>query len=458
MTASYDIAIIGAGVIGTAIARDLSRYHINIALIEAHPDPGEEASKGNSALMCSGVDVPADSLERKLVERGYARYMAEAPLLGLPIRKVGGVLLAWDSDQAAVLERDLAVARKHGIGNIDLLSGDDIYRRWPNFGPRIVCGLSLPDEAIVDPFSTVYAYSLDALENGVHFRRGWPVDRLERFSLGWGIHSGNDRIIARLVVNAGGLRADLVDRLAGFSDFTIRPRRGQYMVLDKSARAIHDVIAMPTPMPGARGILITPTIFGNVLVGPTSENIADRDDRRVTADGLAQLRHAIDKTVPRLAAEPVNAIFAGMRPATEFGDYVIIPRYGQDWLTVAGIRSTGLSASLGIAEHVVTALIPRMFEARRKPCVVPVKVPDLSETSVRPWQDSTRIAADPAYAEMLCHCERITVGEVRDALASPLAPRTISSLKRRTRAMFGRCQGFHCGARLQAMFNARTQS
>ncbi|HKP23795.1 MAG TPA: NAD(P)/FAD-dependent oxidoreductase [Dongiaceae bacterium] len=451
---SYDIAIIGGGVVGTAIARELSRYALKAILLEARPELGDESSKGNSALMCSGVDVPAGTLERKLVARGYARYCAEAPAMSLPIRKVGAIVLAWTEEQEATLTRDLADAQENGFA-AEALDSAEIYRHWPHFGLGIRCGLWLPDEAIVDPFSTPYAYALDAIGNGVEIRRAWRVQRVEQMSQGWRLHGSDGTLEARCVVNAGGIRGDEVEALAGYSDFAIRPRRGQYMVLDKSARAIHDVIAMPAPTPTTRGILIAPTIFGNVLVGPTAEDVADRDDRQVTEDGLRQLRQAIATIAPALADQPVNTIFAGMRPATQFREYQIIPRLAQRWLTVGGIRSTGLSASLGIAEYVATLLIPELFDVPRKPGMRPVTVPDLSETSQRPWQDGARIQCDPAYAEMVCHCERITLGEIRDALASPLAPTTLNGLKRRTRAMFGRCQGFYCGARVQAMLNAQ---
>jgi glycerol-3-phosphate dehydrogenase len=454
MTGACDVAIIGAGVVGTAIARELSRYPLRTVLIEAKPDLGDEASKGNSALMCSGVDVPAGTLERQLVRRGYIRYCAEAPGMGLPIRKVGAIVLAWTEEQEATLNKDLEEARKDGFA-AEGLDSAEIYRRWPHFGPGIRCGLWLPDEAIVDPFSTPYAYALDALENGVEIRRGWPVRRAERATKGWKLQGPDGWLEARCVVNAGGIRGDEVEALAGYSDFTIRPRRGQYMILDKSARAIHDVIAMPAPTPTTRGILIAPTIFGNVLVGPTAEDVADRDDRRVTEAGLEQLRQAIATMTPALATQPVNTIFAGMRPATQFREYQIIPRLSQRWLTVGGIRSTGLSASLGIAEHVGRLLIPTLFDVSRKPSIRQTIVPDLSETSQRPWQDVSRIQSDSAYAEIVCHCERISMGEIRDALASPLAPRTLNGLKRRTRAMFGRCQGFYCGARVQALLEAR---
>ena len=451
---TYDIAIIGGGVVGTAIARELSRYPLQAILLEARPELGDESSKGNSALMCSGVDVPAGTLERRLVRRGYARYCAEAPAMGLPIRKVGAIVLAWTEAQEATLNKDLADARKEGFA-AELLDSAETYRRWPHFGPGIRCGLWLPDEAIVDPFSTPHAYALDALANGVEIRRSWRVQRVEQIADGWRLHNANALLDARCVVNAGGIRGDAVDALAGYSDFAIRPRRGQYMILDKAARAIHDVIAMPAPTPVTRGILIAPTIFGNVLVGPTAEDVDDRDDRRVTEDGLKQLRQAIATIAPALADQPVNTVFAGMRPATQFREYQIIPRLAQRWVTVGGIRSTGLSASLGIAEHVATLLIPELFDAPRKPGTRPITVPDLSETSQRPWQDVARIDHDPAYAEMVCHCERITLGEIRDALTAPLAPSTLNGLKRRTRVTFGRCQGFYCGARVQAMLNAQ---
>lgn len=458
MTDACDIAIIGAGVVGSALAFEFSRRAVKTILIEARADPGDEASKGNSALMCTGVDTPAGTLERRLVRRGYERYMEEAPGLGLPVRKVGSITLSWSAEQTATLEKELAGAVSDGFERVEILAAREIYRRWPNFGPGIEAGLWVPDEAIVDPFSTPYAYVRYAVANGVDFRPNWPVTAAARETGGWTLTGPGGAIRARLVINAGGLRADRVESLAGFHDFTVRPRRGQYILLDKSARARHDVIAMPAPTPTTRGILITPTIFGNVLVGPTAEEVDDADDRNVTAAGLAQLRRAIEMMVPALAQEPVNTVFAGMRPATDRSAYQIIARPDAAWITVAGIRSTGLSGALGIAEYVAGLAVPDFIETRSRPACTPIKVPDLSETSPRPWQDAALVAREPAYGEMICHCERITLGEITAALAAPVPPLTLKALKRRTRAMFGRCQGFYCGARVQKLFDEAQSS
>jgi len=455
VTATFDIAVVGAGVVGSAIARDLSRYDLKVALVEANPDLGDESSKANSALMTEGHDTPAGTLERHCVVRGYQRYMEEAPALGIALRKTGALMLAWTEEQRATVEHVVKEANEDGFPRVTLIEGRDVLRHWPQFRSGLLAAAYMPDEVIADALSTPYSYVLDAVTNGVTFLRPWRVNHAQKTAGGWRL--SNDRaetIEARLVINAGGIRADVVEGLAGYHDFRMKPRRGQFLLLDKPARAIHDIIAYPTPTPVTRGILIAPTIFGNVLVGPTAEEVEDRDDRAVTEDGIAALRRTIDEMVPALRDIPVNTLYAGMRPATDHSEYQIIPRLSDNWLTVAGIRSTGFSGALGIAEHVMSLIFPAVFDRKPTKPVRGVRVPDLAETSVRPWADPQRIAADPAYAEMLCHCERISVGEVRDALASPVPPASIKALKRRTRAMFGRCQGFYCGARVQAMFDA----
>lgn len=450
MSDRFDIAIVGAGVVGCAIARELSRYALRTILIEARTDLGDGVSKGNSAVLSTGADTPFGSLECRLVARGHERYLAEAPAMGLPFLPIGSLTVAWNEGEHERLEAMHAETVAAGFHSGALVGADEIYRRVPHLAPGAVAAIWEPEEGIVDPFSTPYAYALDAVTNGVEFRSACPVERAERHDGAWHLQTPKGGIVADAVINCGGLGGAKVDAMAGYADFVMRPRRGQFIVFDKSARPLLDVVLKPVPTPTYRGILMTPTVFGNILVGPTSEEIDDPDDWRVTREGLDTLVAAARNMLPRLLEHEITATYCGIRPGTERPEYRIIPRPEDCWLTVGGIRSTGLSGSLGIAEHVAGIVLGDMIKAARKPETTPIRVPSLAVGGERPWLDGK--ADDPAYREIVCHCEGITVGEVRDAMASPLPPRSLKALKRRTRVMFGRCQGFFCGARVQALF------
>ena len=372
----------------------------------------------------------------------------------MPVQLTGSLTIGWNDEQAAHVEHEYRAAIEDGFTDVRLLSSGGVYQRVPQLSAGCVNALYVPDEGIVDPFSTPFAYLLDAVSNGITYCPSSPVAELRRERGKWIISAPSDDIEARFVINCAGLGADTVEAAAGFADFNILPRRGQYIVFDKSARRLVDFIIKQPPSQNTKGIYIVPTIFGNVLAGPTAEDVADPGDVRVTREGLATIREAVGMMLPSLLDCPVITTYAGMRPATEASEYRIIPRFEDGWLTVAGIRSTGLTAALGIAEHVVELVVPDVIPAARKSRLNAVSVPDLSEDGVRPWMEPARIASDAAYAEILCHCERITVGEIRDVLASPLPPRSLKALKRRSRVMFGRCQGFYCAASVEKMFDA----
>ena len=258
------------------------------------------------------------------------------------------------------------------------------------------------------------------------------------------------------MVNAAGLGSDEVDRMFGGDGFTIRPRRGELIVFDKLARTLIRSILLPVPTARTKGVLVAPTVYGNVLLGPTAEDVKDRCDTATTASGLGSLLAAGRRILPGLAGEEVTSTYAGLRAATEHPDYQIRVDAERRYACAGGIRSTGLSASLGIAEHVVGLLGEAGLVAAAAACgPVPVPVmPYLGEAGVRPYQDAERIAADPAYGQIVCHCERVSRGEIRDALASPVPPTDLGGLRRRTRAMNGRCQGFYCAAAVSRLFAA----
>ena len=250
------------------------------------------------------------------------------------------------------------------------------------------------------------------------------------------------------MVNAAGLGSDTVDRMFGGDGFTIRPRRGELIVFDKLARTLLRSILLPVPTARTKGVLVAPTVYGNVLLGPTAEDVPDRSETATTAAGLRSLLAAGRRILPGLADEEVTSTYAGLRAATEHSDYQIRVDAGRRYACAGGIRSTGLSASLGIAEHVAGLLgeAGLALKPRPGPAASPPVMPYIGEAGVRPYQDAAAIAADPAYGQIVCHCERVTRGEIRDALASPVPPADLGGLRRRTRAGNGRCQGFYCGA------------
>jgi glycerol-3-phosphate dehydrogenase len=302
------------------------------------------------------------------------------------------------------------------------------------------------------------AYATEAVRAGVTLRLGTRVTGVAVLPDGFELTAGPGAapVRCRFAVNAAGLGSDEVDRMFGGGGFTIRPRKGELIVYDKLARPLLSSVILPVPTARTKGVVVAPTVFGNVLLGPTAEDVTDRADRSTSAAGLSALLADGRRILPGLAAEEVTATYAGLRAATEHSDYQL-GLYGR-YMRVAGIRSTGLTASLGIAEHVAGLLGEAGLPLKPRPgfgeggCAEPPLMPYLGEAGLRPYQDGMRIAADPAYGEIACHCERVTRGEIRDALASDLPPAGLDGLRRRTRAMNGRCQAFYCGAAVSALF------
>ncbi len=459
-----DVAIIGAGVVGAAIARALAAFDLRCVLLDAAGDVGAGTSKANTAILHTGFDAKPGSLESRLLASGSGLLRAYAEQAGIAVERTGAVLVAWTAEQAAALPSIAAGARANGYLPVRELSAAEVYEREPALGPGARAGLLIPDESVIDPWTVPLAFATEAVRAGVVLRLG---ARVTGVSGGPGAPAGGSAfelattrgpVRCRWAVNAAGLGSDEVDRMFGADGFTIRPRKGELIVYDKLARPLVRSIVLPVPTARTKGVLVAPTVFGNVLAGPTAEDVPDRQDVSTTAAGLSSLTAAAERIVPALAGEEVTAMYAGLRAATEHPDYqiAVLGRY----VRVAGIRSTGLSASLGIAGHVTELLADAGLPTRPRPRApghsvgAPV-MPYLGESGPRPYRDPERIAGDPAYGEIVCHCERVTRGEIRDALASDIAPAGPDGLRRRTRAMNGRCQGFYCAANVSALLESR---
>ncbi|MEA2380111.1 MAG: glycerol-3-phosphate dehydrogenase [Solirubrobacteraceae bacterium] len=452
-----DVVVVGAGVVGAAIARELSRFALDVTLLEAGADVGAGTSKANTALLHTGFDAKPGTLEAHLVRRGCELLGAYAARVGIPVERTGALLVAWDDEQLAALPAIAAAARANGHDDLPEIGVDELSAREPHLGPGARGALEVPDEGIVCPFTPPLAFATEAVLAGCELRRNAPVTGLAHSDGGWDVTvAGGEPVRTRFLVNAAGLRSDDVHRMAGFGGFTVTPRRGELIVFDKLARPLVNHILLAVPTPTTKGVLIAPTVFGNVMLGPTADDIADKTATGSTATGLARLRTEGAKILPALLDHEVTAVYAGLRAATEHVDYRLEVHAGAGYACAGGIRSTGLSASMAIAEHVREQLGAAGLELVARPDdELPVlRMPNLGERSHRPFADGPRIAADPDYGRVVCFCERVTRGEIRDALRSPIAPADADGLRRRTRALMGRCQGFFCGAEVAGLLRS----
>jgi len=454
-TVDVDVVIIGGGVVGCAVARELAGCDVRVALIEARQDVGDATSKANTAILHTGFDAVPGSLEAAMVARGYRLLGEYADRTGIPVERTGALLVAWTQEELDALPGLRAKALSNGYDDCALVEAVEVYARVPSLANGALGGLTVPGESIICPWTTTLAFATEAQARGARLLLGRRVVDIDVGADRTTVSTTQGEVTARWAVNAAGLGADTVDRLLGYDRFTVVPRRGELLVFDKLARPLADCIVLPVPSAKGKGVLVSPTIYGNVMLGPTSENLKDRTDTSTSEEGFAFLRVKGGAIMPRLLEEEVTAAYAGLRAATEHSDFVVHLDRNQRYLLLGGIRSTGLTASMALAEHARALLSQAGLElASRTDLPEAPRMPNIGETFARPYERVDLIEHDPEYGRIVCFCERVTRGEIRDALASPLPPVDLDGLRRRTRATMGRCQGFYCGAEVDALLRA----
>ncbi|WP_190813796.1 NAD(P)/FAD-dependent oxidoreductase [Saccharopolyspora pogona] len=447
-----DVAVIGAGVVGSAIARLLSGHQLDVALIESRCDVGDGTSKANTAILHTGFDAKPGTLESRLVARGYHLLKAYADETGIPYEPTGALLVAWDDEQLAALPGLQEKAEQNGYAETEIVGPDEVYRQVPTLGPGALGGLTVPGESIICTWTTNLALATDAVRRGTRLLRSHRVESVTVGADETVLHTNRGDVRARWVINAAGLGSDVIDELFGHDRFHLHPRRGELLVFDKQTRPMVDKIVLPVPSKLGKGVLVSPTIYGNVMLGPTAEDMTDRRDTSTTEDGYEFLREKGERIMPQLLKEEVTATYAGLRAASDIPDYTVEVDAGQRYAVAGGIRSTGLTSGMAIAEHLLGLLGGAGLELlERTNLPEPPLMPNIGEAYLRPYADGARIEQDPAYGKVMCFCERVTEGEVRDALNSTIPPCDLDGLRRRTRAMNGRCQGFFCGANVTGM-------
>ncbi len=430
--------------VGCAVARECALRGLKVTVLEKAVDFLDGASKANSAILHTGFDAPPGSLEQRCIASGYQQYLSYAETVGLPIMRTGASVIARSEEQISQLDGMQDKARENSVSDVQILSRQTLNAKIPHLAADSLAALHVPGEFVIDPWTTPYAYLSQVLQSGGTLMRDCELTGGTLNGGIWQLETSCGTMTCRLAINCAGLYGDQVSQhLTGKSRYQIKPRKGQFVVLDKAATKQVKTILLPIPNERTKGVVVCPTIFGNVLVGPTAEEQQSRSNTKTDRTTLESLKAQLKKIVPDLADTPVTAVYAGLRPATDHSDFQISCHSDQHFIDVGGIRSTGLSAALGIAAYVADQIEGRGHWPKPTKEIVPPAptFPALAESAERDWKK-------PGNGGIICHCEQVTRREIIDALHGPLAATSLAGLKRRTRVTMGRCQGFYCHAEL----------
>lgn len=450
----HDIIIIGAGVAGCACARELSRYSADILVLDKAEDVCCGTSKANSAIVHAGYDAAPGSLMAKLNVRGNALMGDLAKDLDIPFRRIGSLVVCLSEEDMPGLQALYDRGQANGVPDLRIIYHDELLQMEPNLSEETYAALYAPTAGIVCPFGLNIALAENAAMNGVEFHFDTEVQSLERRQGGgWILHTSQGSYETRLVVNAAGVYADSLHNMISSGKIHITPRRGDYCLLDKTTGSHVNHTIFPLPGKYGKGILVSPTIHGNLLLGPTAIDVADPEATNTTADGLAQVLENAGRYVKEIPYKNVITSFAGLRAHEDGHEFIIGEVPGaENFIDCAGIESPGLTSSPAIGEMVAEIVRAKLelsekehFISRRKGIMNPTQLPDGERQE---W-----IRRHPAYGHIVCRCEHISEGEILDAIHRPLGARSLDGVKRRVRAGMGRCQGGFCSPRVMELLS-----
>ncbi len=447
----YDVLIIGCGIVGAAAAWELSRYRLRTIVLEEKNDVAAGTTKANSAILHAGYDPPPGTLMARLNVEGSRMAEALCAALDVPYRKTGSLVLAFSREERALLEELLRRGERNCVPGLELLDREALSRREPGVSPQALCALYAPTAAIVSPWEYALALAETAVRNGTELRLNSGVTALEPLPQGgWRVTAGSAAYESRFVLNAAGVQGERIHGLAAPASFRIRPSRGQYYLLDKSQGNQVSHVVFQCPGPKGKGVLVAPTVHGNLLVGPNAEEISDGEDTAVTAAGLEQVAAMAARSVPGISLRECIRSFAGVRAQAERFDGVddfIIQEAAPGFFDLAGIKSPGLTAAPAAARYAAGLLREAGLSLEEKPDFISsrrrIRFKELSME-----ERNALIRQDPSYGRVICRCETVTEGEILAALRGPIPPCSIDGVKRRCGAGLGRCQGGFCGPRV----------
>ena len=443
----YDVIIIGAGVCGAAVARELSRYRVNACVLEKEEDVCCGTSKANSGIVHAGYDAEPGTLKARLNVRGNKLMERLSEELDFPFKRTGSLVICRDEEGMPALRRLYDKGIENGVPDLKILGGEEVLEMEPNAAEDVYAALYAPTAGIVCPFSLNIALAENAYMNGIDFKFDTEVQEIVRIEKGYEIRTDNGTFQTRYVVNAAGVYADKFHNMVSGKKIHITPRRGDYCLLDKNAGSHVGRTIFTLPTKYGKGVLVTPTVHGNLLVGPTAIDVEDKEGTNTTAAGLDEVISKAGQSVRDLPMRQVITSFAGLR-AHEDGDEFIIgePEDAQGFIDCAGIESPGLTSAPAIGK-MAAGILREKLHLEEKDDFIAERKGILDPDTLTKEERAELIRREPAYGNIICRCEMVTEGEIIDAIRRPLGAKSLDGVKRRTRAGMGRCQSGFCSPR-----------
>lgn len=441
----YDVLIIGGGVIGCTIARELSRYAITTALIEKEGEVGFGTSKANSGIIHGGHHGPPETLKGQLEWEGNQQWDTLCDELGFGFKRIGELTVAMAEDQLPTLEKLQDYGNRKGVPGLELWDRDRIQAEEPHISQDAIAALYAPTTGVINPYEACFGLAENAALNGVEIKCDRPVTGIRQEGETWIVETPQETFQGRFILNAAGLYADKIAEMAGVGSFRIRPRKGEEYLLDKRLQGFIKRVIFPCPTPVSKGILVIPTYDGTLMVGPTAEYVDSKEDLTTTAEGGQQVFSSVTQVVPGISPRDCIAEFAGLRAVTDSEDFIIGPTAKPGFINVAGIQSPGLTAAPAIATLLVDILRDEGLSLNPKDDFIPTIPKPIHFASLSTEEQIKLANQDPSYGRIVCRCEFISEGEIRDSIRR--GARTLDGIKFRTRAGMGRCQGGFCTGR-----------
>ncbi|MBN1958375.1 MAG: NAD(P)/FAD-dependent oxidoreductase [Desulfuromonadales bacterium] len=442
----YDLIIIGGGIVGCALARELSRYELRLALVEKEVEVGFGTSKTNSGIIHAGHHSPSGTLKGRFEWSGNQMWDELASDLKFGFKRIGELLIALKKDDLNYLQHLKQQGDERGVTGIEIWQPERIQKEEPNLSHAILQALHAPTAAVINPYEACFGLMQCAEQNGVELFCGFQVTGIAIEDDYFTLHTPQQKFHSRLVINASGLFADRVAAMVSADDFKILPRKGEEYLLDRRLQGIVTRLIFPTPTPTSKGVLIIPTVDGPVMVGPTAEDVEDRQDLTTSFNGADQIFSAVRHYCPAISERDTITEFAGLRAVSDSNDFIIGPTAVKGFYNVAGIQSPGLTAAPAIATYVVDMLKATGLELSEKSTWKNAIVGPPHFAQMTPAERQAAILQNCAHGHIVCRCETVTEGEILYAIEH--GARTLDGVKFRVRAGMGRCQGSFCTPRI----------